>query len=113
MTDPVDTPGGNPGARSRGTPDRVAERRGNVFAFLALVSGVCSWVPLVVLVTAPLTLVFGLLALWNARRRGTRQGTAAAAWGLVLAGIAVVLQGIVLASAGVIGVVGGWLGISG
>jgi hypothetical protein len=99
--------------RAQRTPDRVAERRGNVFAFLSLVSGVCSWVPLVVLVTGPLTLVFGLLAFWTARRRGTRQGTAAAVWGLVLAGIAVVLQGLVLASAGVVGVVGGWLGIGG
>jgi len=78
----------------------------NVMAFMALVCGICSWVPLVVLFAAPLTLIFALLAYASLFVQGRRRGIGGAHAGLVLATIAVILQTLVFASASVVGFIG-------
>lgn len=76
---------------------------GNPFAFLTLMCGITSWVPLIIVITAPLTPVFFVLAHVFARRRGM-EGRLHAAWtGLLLTCMSLGLQ---LALAGVAAVPG-------
>jgi small neutral amino acid transporter SnatA (MarC family) len=65
---------------------------GNLFAFLTLMCGITSWVPIIVVITAPLTFGFFVLAHVFARRKGHR-GRLHAAWtGLALTLMALGLQ---------------------
>ena len=72
----------------------------NRFAFFSLVCGICAWVPLVILVTGPLAVLFALMALITSRGRG---GLEPARAGLILTALATVIQGIIFASAGLLG----------
>jgi hypothetical protein len=73
--------------------DRASSRStGNPFAFLTLMCGIASWVPLIVVITGPLTLLFFVLAHVSAPAR-TRSARLHAAWtGLVLAALAFAVQ---------------------
>lgn len=75
----------------------------NHFAFLALIAGICAWVPLVIVVAAPLTVGFAILGELQARRTGHARGAHAGRAGLVLAGVATALQATVFASASLLG----------
>jgi hypothetical protein len=98
-------------ARAPHTPDRVRQERRNHMAFLSLVMGICAWVPLVIVFAAPLSLLFAVLALWQARRPQARHGVSGALWGVVLSGIAVLLHGSVALAASLIGWGGRLLGL--
>lgn len=65
---------------------------GETFAFLTLMCGIASWVPIIVVITGPLTLAFFVLAMVSARRGG-RRGRVHAAWtGLILALLSLLFQ---------------------
>ncbi len=82
---------------------------GNLFAWLALVSGICSWVPLVVLVAGPLTIGFALAAFVTAAvRRRDRRRLKPALWGLVVGAVGAGLQALVFLSAASLGWIGAW-----
>ena len=84
--------------RSRGT--------GNAFSFLALMCGITSWVPLIVVITGPLTFAFFAIAHLIARREGEQRRLNAAWTGVVLALLSLALQvGLAFVAA-----VPGWLG---
>ncbi|MCB9533089.1 MAG: hypothetical protein H6698_02025 [Myxococcales bacterium] len=82
-----------------------------MFAFATLVCGIGSWVPLIVVLTAPLTLAFFVLAQLTAAHHGVRgttgsRGRANVAWtGLVLGLGGVGLQAAVAGAA----MLPGWL----
>lgn len=81
---------------SRRAPNARRNRRqrtGNAFAFLALMCGIASWVPLIVVITGPLTLGFFVIAHLGAWRRGEPHRIHAAWTGLVLALLSFALQG--------------------
>ncbi len=82
----------------------------NLPAFVALFCGVASWVPLIIVITGPLTFLFAGLAVVNARRRDDRTQLSLAWWGIVLALGSVGLQGALAALAGGIGWFGRVLG---
>ena len=103
------------------TPDSRGERQarpgsgaghvhdGNLFAWLALVAGICSWVPLVVLVAGPLTVGFALLAfVTGAVRRRDRRRLKPALWGLVVGAVGAGLQALAFLSAASLGWIGAW-----
>lgn len=77
----------------------------NRLAFFALICGICAWVPLVILVAAPLAVLFALMA-WV---RGPRDHMGAAWAGVALTAMAVVLHTAAAILAGGIGLLGGWL----
>ena len=65
---------------------------GETFAFLTLMCGIASWVPIIVVITGPLTFGFFGLAMVSARRRGQR-GRVHAAWtGLLLTCLSLAFQ---------------------
>ncbi|MFT6396274.1 MAG: hypothetical protein ACJAYU_001017 [Bradymonadia bacterium] len=65
---------------------------GNSFAFLTLMCGITSWVPLIIIITGPLTFGFFVLAHIFARREGV-PGRLHAAWtGLLLTMLSLGLQ---------------------
>ncbi len=79
---------------ARPVPRRNQRYRGtgNVFSFLALMCGIASWVPLIVVITFPLTFAFFALAHLVARS-GKVPGRLNGAWtGAALALMALVLQ---------------------
>ncbi len=80
---------------------RPAERP-NPFAFLALMCGVASWVPLIVMITGPLTFAFALLAVMTPGRGRFRP----ALYGVGLALAAFALQAGIALIAGVFGHIG-------
>ncbi len=65
--------------------DNLSRDRRNVFATMALFAGIVSWVPLVIVVAFPLTIVSALAALLTATRRSQRRGLNAAGVGVLLA----------------------------
>ena len=78
----------------------------NNFALVALLCGIASWVPWIVVFMAPFTYVFAILALVSARISGNRYGLSAAWFGMLLATISLALQfGLVL-----IATLVGWIG---
>lgn len=79
----------------------------NRFAFFSLVCGICAWVPLVILVTGPLAVLFAIMALITSRGRG---GLEPARAGLILTALATVIQGVIFASAGMLGWALSWIG---
>ena len=68
------------------------ERR-NVFAFFSLFCGIASWVPLMVVLLAPLAYAFGAIAYVTAAKRDQRNGLNAAFFGMFLATVSLLLQG--------------------
>ncbi len=77
----------------------TATRVRNRFAFLSLICGICAWVPLVILVAAPLAVLFALLAFATGRGGGLAPARA----GLILTAVAVALHATVLTTAGALG----------
>ena len=73
---------------------------------MAVFSGIASWVPLVIVVAFPLTIVCALLALLTAPLRGHRRGLSAAGIGVLLALAALVLHVSIAALVGVFGFIG-------
>lgn len=113
------------GTSDRTVADRLAERRQisgsrpsdnierenrNVFAVMTLFAGICSWVPLVIVVAFPLTIVAALLSLFTVWRRKSRRGFGATVFGLSLSFTAVVTHLLVASLGGVVGIVGRQLG---
>lgn len=98
---PAQAPSRPTGARS-GTSQHK-----NLPAFVALFCGVASWVPLIIVITGPLTFLFAGLAVVVARRRGEgRNQLRLAWWGILLTVGSVLLQFALAALAGGIGWVG-------
>ena len=75
----------------------------NNIALIALMCGIISWVPLVALLAAPLTLVFAVWALFRARTTKYRRGTSAAFYGVALAAISVAIQFAVISTGSIVG----------
>lgn len=94
-------------AATAGAQPRIADHlrrdKRNVFATMAVFAGIASWVPLVIVLAFPLTLVCAVLALVTAVRKDQRRGLKAAWVGVVLAvsalalHLAVTLAGLMLA----------------
>lgn len=82
-------------------------------ALIALFCGIASWVPMIIVITGPLTFGFGLWGWVRARRRDARKQALMASWGMALALMATALQLGIAALAGGIGLLGGWLGVGG
>ena len=95
----------------RGIQDRVKQEQRNMWAFLSLFMGVCAWVPLLILLAAPLSLGFAVLAFVTARRQNHSRGIAAAGYGVFLTLFAIVLHSSFALFASAIGWGGRWLGI--
>lgn len=85
------------------TAPRRQQGAGNPFAFLALMCGITSWVPLIIVITFPLTLVFFVAAHVFAWRRGLPRRLNAAWTGLVLAALSLAVQGALTGIAGIPG----------
>lgn len=86
------------------------ERTGNSFAFLTLMCGIASWVPLIVVITGPLTIGFFIASHVVMRRRG-EPGRVHAAWtGLMLGFMAFLLQAVLAVVAAIPGLIGGAMG---
>jgi hypothetical protein len=77
---------------ARGIRDRVRQESRNQWAFLSLFMGVCAWVPLVILMAAPLSLGFAAIAFATSKRQGSTRGLGGAVYGVVLTCIAIVLH---------------------
>ena len=72
--------------RSNHNPrDNMNRDNRNVFATMALFAGIASWVPLVIVVAFPLTIVAALVAVVTATRGSQRRGLNAAGVGVLLA----------------------------
>ena len=91
-------------ATSKRSESGKAQR--NNFALVALLCGIASWVPWIVVFMAPFTYVFAILAIVSAKFSGNRYGISAAWFGMLLATISLALQfGLVL-----IATLVGWIG---
>lgn len=88
------------------TSDNLRKDKRNVFAVMAVFSGIASWVPLVIVMAFPLTIVCWLLALLTAPKAETRNGINAAWIGLFLALGALVLHMSIAALGGIVGFIG-------
>lgn len=73
--------------RQAGGPSKNQMKREgrNVFALITLFCGITSWVPWVIVITFPLTLMFALLAVLTSWRSDSRRGMDAAFYGTLLA----------------------------
>lgn len=80
------------GRRRRAPPNRMQEERRNVLALLALFCGIASWVPWIVVITAPLAWGFAIAAHVTALRRNQRRGLQLAWLGALLAALGVLLH---------------------
>jgi hypothetical protein len=99
-----------------GAPSPIGARAGtrqakNLPALVTLFCGIASWVPLIVVITGPLTFLFAGLAVLNARRRAERRQLNLAAWGVALTFGAVAVQGGFTVLAGALGWIGRGLGM--
>ncbi len=65
--------------------DNMRKDQRNVFATMAVFAGISSWVPLVIVVAFPLTLMCALLALATSKRAHQKNGLKAAGVGVALA----------------------------
>lgn len=91
----------------------IRERTGNPFAFLTLMCGIASWVPLIVVITGPLTIGFFVVTLITQWRKG-EPGRVHAAWtGLILGLMSFVLQAGLTVFAALPGVVSNAAGCGG
>lgn len=72
--------------------DHLRKDERNVFATMAVFAGIASWVPLVIVLAFPLTLLCAALALLTAIRKDRRRGLKAAWVGVVLAVSALALH---------------------
>lgn len=101
-----------PRAKRRGPPrsDNIRRENRNVFAVMTLFAGICSWVPLVIVVAFPLALASALLSLVTVWRHRSRRGFSATIFGLILAVTAVCVHLAVAGLGGIIGWIGHWLG---
>ena len=95
----------------RGIQDRVKQEQRNMWAFLSLFMGVCAWVPLLILLAAPLSLGFAVIAFATSRRQHHTRGVAAAGYGVFLTLFAIVLHSSFALFASAIGWGGKWLGL--
>lgn len=78
-------PAPSPPRPTSGVADHMRKDRRNVFATMAVFAGISSWVPLVIVLAFPLTLVCALLALVTALHKDQRRGLKAAGVGVFLA----------------------------
>ena len=93
------------------TSERTPRHEPNVPALIALFCGIASWVPLIIVITGPLTFAFGAWGWARARKRAARKQAQMATWGMALAIMATALQLGIAAFAGGIGALGGLLGV--
>lgn len=87
---------------TRAVSDNLRKDKRNVFAVMALFSGIASWVPLVIVMALPVTVVCWVLALVTAGRADSHRGVSAAWIGLALAGAALVLHMLVASLGGLV-----------
>lgn len=90
--------------------DNILRENRNIFAVMTLFAGICSWVPLVIVVAFPLTILAAILSLFTVWRKKSRRGFGATIFGLSLSFTAVATHLLVASLGGVVGVVGHWLG---
>jgi hypothetical protein len=90
--------------------DNIRKEDRNIFAVMALFGGICSWVPLVIVVAFPLTLVAAVLSVFTVWRRQSRRGFGAMMFGLILAITALATHLAVASLGGVVGWIGRALG---
>ncbi|MFT4703882.1 MAG: hypothetical protein ACI81R_001577 [Bradymonadia bacterium] len=93
-----------------GGASRRKKRPRNHAAMLALFCGISSWVPLIIVITGPLTFLFALIALVLSVRSGHREQLNMAGAGVILALCALAIQGGFTLLAGGLGWAGAAIG---
>lgn len=91
--------------------DGIRGERRNVFAVMTLFAGICSWVPLVIVVAFPLAVFSAVLSVATVWRKESRRGFNATVFGLVLACSALFTHLAVASLGGIVGWIGRACGV--